>query len=59
MVRMGRIVAMALGTVAAAFVLFNFILPMVTVLFKVALVIGVIALVVFIAVRVISGSPSR
>ncbi|WP_157248465.1 hypothetical protein [Nonomuraea typhae] len=56
---MGRIVAMALGTVAAAFVLFNFILPMVTVLFKVALVIGVIALVVFIAVRVISGSPSR
>ncbi|MFI6908172.1 hypothetical protein ACIBKY_43410 [Nonomuraea sp. NPDC050394] len=56
---MGRIVALVLGTLAAAFVLFNFVLPMVAVLFQVALIIGVIALVVFIAVRVISGSPSR
>jgi hypothetical protein len=49
---------LVLGTLLGLFVLFNFLLPMLGVLLKVALIIGVIGLVVFIAVTVIGKSSS-
>lgn len=47
------------GALLALFVVFNFILPMVAMLVKLAVIVAVVALVLFIAVRVIGGSPSR
>ncbi|MGP3960862.1 hypothetical protein ACTWPT_33115 [Nonomuraea sp. 3N208] len=55
---MGKVVMLVLGTLLGLFVVFNFLLPMLAVLVKVALIIGVVALVVFIAVTVV-GKSSR
>ncbi|MEV0582706.1 hypothetical protein [Nonomuraea sp. NPDC050310] len=55
---MGRLVMLVAGTLLAIFVLFNFIVPMVLGLVKIALIIGVIGLVVFLVVRMVSGSSS-
>ncbi|WP_158088720.1 hypothetical protein [Thermoactinospora rubra] len=55
---MGRIIMLVAGTLLGLFVLFNFILPMVVGLVKVALIIGVIGVVVFLVVRLVSGSSS-
>ncbi|MET7333383.1 hypothetical protein [Nonomuraea sp. NPDC005650] len=55
---MGRVVMLVLGTLLGLFVLFNFLLPMLAGLIKIALVIGVIALLVFVAVAVV-GKSSR
>ncbi|MER6948404.1 hypothetical protein ABT294_30690 [Nonomuraea sp. NPDC000554] len=55
---MGRVVMLVIGALLALFVLFNFILPMVVGLLKIALVIGVVALLVFIAVTVVGKSSS-
>ncbi|MEV1168340.1 hypothetical protein [Nonomuraea sp. NPDC049784] len=55
---MGRVVMLVIGTLLGLFVLFNFLLPMVMGLLKVALIIGVVALLVFIAVTVV-GKSSR
>ncbi len=49
---------LVIGTLLGAFVLFNFVLPMLGVLLKVALIIGAIGLVLFIAVNVIGKSSS-
>ncbi|WP_157978454.1 MULTISPECIES: hypothetical protein [Actinomycetes] len=56
---MSRVVMLVLGALLALFVLFNFILPMLMGLLKVALIIGVIGLLVFIAVTVVGKSSSR
>ncbi|MEV4115898.1 hypothetical protein [Nonomuraea sp. NPDC049695] len=53
---MGRVVMLVIGALLGLFVLFNFLLPMLAFLFKIALIIGVIGLVVFIAVTVMSKS---
>ncbi|NRQ31555.1 hypothetical protein HII36_06820 [Nonomuraea sp. NN258] len=55
---MGKVVMLALGTLLGAFVLFNFLLPMLGVLLKVALIIAVIGVIVFVAVNVV-GKSSR
>ncbi|MEV6039863.1 hypothetical protein AB0L65_52725 [Nonomuraea sp. NPDC052116] len=55
---MGRVVMLVLGTLLGLFVLFNFLLPMLVGLIKIALIIGVIALLVFVAVTVV-GKSSR
>ncbi|MEQ4720261.1 MULTISPECIES: hypothetical protein [unclassified Nonomuraea] len=55
---MGRVVMLVIGTLLGLFVLFNFLLPMLMGLLKVALIIGVVALLVFIAVTVV-GKSSR
>ncbi|MEU0567638.1 hypothetical protein ABZ297_19935 [Nonomuraea sp. NPDC005983] len=55
---MGRVVMLVIGALLALFVLFNFILPMVVGLLKIALVIGVVALLVFIAVTMVGKSSS-
>ncbi|WP_433436054.1 hypothetical protein [Nonomuraea sp. CA-141351] len=55
---MGRVVMLVIGTLLGLFVLFNFLLPMVMGLLKVALIIGVVALLVFVAVTVV-GKSSR
>ncbi|MFG6194103.1 hypothetical protein [Nonomuraea sp. JJY05] len=55
---MGRVVMLVLGTLLGLFVLFNFLLPMLVGLIKIALIIGVIALLVFVAVAVV-GKSSR
>ncbi|MFI6741432.1 hypothetical protein ACIBI9_51675 [Nonomuraea sp. NPDC050451] len=55
---MGRVVMLVLGTLLGLFVLFNFLLPMLAGLIKIALIIGVIALLVFVAVTVV-GKSSR
>jgi hypothetical protein len=55
---MGRVVMLVLGTLLGLFVLFNFLLPMVLGLLKVALIIGVVALLVFVVVTVM-GKSSR
>ncbi|WP_219470458.1 hypothetical protein [Nonomuraea rhizosphaerae] len=55
---MSRVVMLVIGTLLGAFVLFNFVLPMLGVLLKVALIIGAIGLVLFIAVNVIGKSSS-
>jgi hypothetical protein len=49
---------LVLGAVLALFVLFTFIIPMVLGLLKIALIIGVVALFVFIAVTLVSRSSS-
>ncbi len=49
---------LVLGALLALFVLFNFILPMVLGLLKIALIIGVVALFVFIAVTLVGKSSS-
>lgn len=49
---------LVIGTLLGLFVLFNFLLPMVVGLIKLALIVGVIALVAFIAVTVVSKSRS-
>ncbi|WP_160150314.1 hypothetical protein [Nonomuraea solani] len=53
---MSRVVMLVLGTLLGLFVLFNFILPMLVGLIKIALIIGVVALLVFVAVTVMSKS---
>ncbi|MBA2891674.1 hypothetical protein ACIBH1_46035 [Nonomuraea sp. NPDC050663] len=55
---MGRMVMLVVGTLLAIFVLFNFIVPMVLGLLKIALIIGVIGVVFFLVIRVFSGSSS-
>ncbi|MBB6346296.1 MULTISPECIES: hypothetical protein [Nonomuraea] len=55
---MSRVVMLVLGALLALFVLFNFVLPMIMGLLKVALIIGVVALLVFIAVTLV-GKTSR
>lgn len=50
---------LVLGALLALFVLFNFILPMVLGLLKIALIIGVVGLLVFIAVTMVGKSSSR
>ncbi|WP_345566699.1 hypothetical protein [Nonomuraea rosea] len=55
---MGRVVMLVLGTLLGLFVLFNFLLPMLVGLVKVALIIGVVALLVFVVVTVV-GKSSR
>ncbi|MFI7708320.1 hypothetical protein [Nonomuraea sp. NPDC049480] len=55
---MGRVVMLVIGTLLGLFVVFNFLLPLLAGLLKVALIIGVVALGVFIAVTVV-GKSSR
>ncbi|MEV0234765.1 hypothetical protein [Nonomuraea sp. NPDC050786] len=55
---MGRVVMLVIGGLLGLFVLFNFLLPMVMGLLKVALIIGVVAFLVFIVVTVM-GKSSR
>ncbi|WP_431897274.1 hypothetical protein [Nonomuraea sp. bgisy101] len=50
---MGRMVMLVAGVLLALWVLFAFILPMVMGLLKLALIIGVIAVVVFVAVALV------
>ncbi len=49
---------LVIGALAAMFVLFTFILPLLATLLKVALLVAVVGVIVFIAVRVMSGSGS-
>jgi hypothetical protein len=49
---------LVLGALLGLFVLFNFVLPMIMGLLKVALIIGVVALLVFIAVTLVGKSSS-
>ncbi|MEW9555988.1 hypothetical protein [Nonomuraea sp. NPDC050783] len=53
---MSRVVMLVIGTLLGLFVLFNFLLPLLAGLFKLALIVGVIALLVFVAVTVMSKS---
>jgi hypothetical protein len=53
---MGKVLMLIAGTLLALFVVFNFLVPMLAFLVKLALIIGVIGLVVFIAVTVMSKS---
>ncbi|MEV0382944.1 hypothetical protein [Nonomuraea sp. NPDC050643] len=53
---MSRVVMLVIGTLLGLFVLFNFLLPMLVGLVKIALIVGVIALLVFVAVAVMSKS---
>ncbi|SDM09607.1 hypothetical protein [Nonomuraea jiangxiensis] len=55
---MGRLVMLVIGALLGLFVLFNFLLPMLAGLIKIALIIGVVALVVFITVTVVGKSRS-
>ncbi|MER6574203.1 MULTISPECIES: hypothetical protein [unclassified Nonomuraea] len=55
---MSRVVMLVLGTLLGLFVLFNFLLPLLAGLFKLVLIVGVVALVVFIAVTVVGKSRS-
>lgn len=55
---MGRMVMLIAGVLLAGFVLFNFIVPMVMGLLKIALIIGVIGVVVFVLVTVVGRSSS-
>ncbi|MEU8250207.1 hypothetical protein [Nonomuraea sp. NPDC048916] len=55
---MSRVIMLVLGALLALFVLFNFILPMVLGLLKIALIIGVVGLLVFIAVTMVGKSSS-
>ncbi|MGW4407326.1 hypothetical protein ACWEJ6_25110 [Nonomuraea sp. NPDC004702] len=55
---MSRVVMLVLGTLLGLFVLFNFLLPLLAGLFKFALIVGVVALIVFIAVTVVGKSRS-
>ncbi|MGN9837641.1 hypothetical protein ACTMTI_05920 [Nonomuraea sp. H19] len=56
---MGRVVMLVMGTLLGLFVVFNFLLPLLAGLLKIALVIGVVALLVFIAVTVLGKSRSH
>ncbi|MEV0149334.1 MULTISPECIES: hypothetical protein [unclassified Nonomuraea] len=56
---MSRVVMLVLGALLGLFVLFNFVLPMVVGLLKVALIIGVVALLVFVAVTLVGKTSSR
>jgi hypothetical protein len=56
---MTRTVMMVLGILLALFVVFTWIIPTVFALLKFALIIGIIAVVVFVAINVISKSSSR
>lgn len=56
---MARTVFLIAGVILALFVVFSFIIPMLFALLKFALIIGLIALVVFVAVTVIGKSSSR
>ncbi len=49
---------LVIGTLLGLFVVFNFLLPLLAGLLKIALIIGVVALLVFIAVTVV-GKSSR
>lgn len=49
---------LVLGALLALFVLFNFIIPMVLGLLKIALIIGVVGLFVFVAVTLVGKSSS-
>lgn len=49
---------LVLGTLLGLFVLFNFLLPLLAGLFKLVLIVGVVALIVFIAVTVVGKSRS-
>ncbi|MCA2177039.1 hypothetical protein LDL08_12690 [Nonomuraea glycinis] len=55
---MSRVIMLVLGALLALFVLFNFIIPMVLGLLKIALIIGVVGLFVFIAVTLVGKSSS-
>ncbi|WP_171074158.1 hypothetical protein [Nonomuraea basaltis] len=55
---MSRVVMLVIGTLLGLFVLFNFLLPLLAGLLKVALIVGVVALLVFITVTVV-GKSSR
>jgi hypothetical protein len=55
---MGKVVMAVLGALLGAFVLFTFVLPLLGVLLKVALIIAVVGVVFFIAVNVV-GKSSR
>ncbi|MEU4230919.1 hypothetical protein AB0F17_42075 [Nonomuraea sp. NPDC026600] len=55
---MSRVIMLVLGALLGLFVLFNFVLPMIMGLLKVALIIGVVALLVFIAVTLVGKSSS-
>ncbi|MDR8407889.1 hypothetical protein [Nonomuraea sp. 3-1Str] len=56
---MSRVVMLVLGALLGLFVLFTFVLPMVVGLLKVALIIGVVALLVFVAVTLVGKTSSR
>ncbi|WP_185844998.1 hypothetical protein [Nonomuraea sp. WAC 01424] len=55
---MSRVVMLVLGAVLGLFVLFTFLLPLLAGLFKIALIIGVVALIVFVAVTLVGKSRS-
>ncbi|MDA0641318.1 MULTISPECIES: hypothetical protein [Nonomuraea] len=55
---MGRVIMLVAGAALALFVLFTFIIPMVLGLLKIALIIGVIALLVFVVVTLVGKSSS-
>ncbi|WP_327108048.1 hypothetical protein [Nonomuraea glycinis] len=55
---MSRVIMLVLGALLALFVLFNFIIPMVLGLLKIALIIGVVGLFVFMAVTLVGKSSS-
>jgi hypothetical protein len=55
---MGRVVMLVIGTLLGLFLLFNVVLPMVVGLVKLALIVGLIALLVFVVVTVV-GKSSR
>ncbi len=56
---MARTVLMVVGILLALFVLFAWVIPMVFTLLKVALIIGVIAVIVFAVVSLIGKSSAR
>lgn len=56
---MARILLMVGGALLALYVVFSFVVPALFALLKFALIIGLIALVVFVAVTVIGKSSSR
>ncbi|MFI6921351.1 hypothetical protein ACIBIZ_15455 [Nonomuraea spiralis] len=55
---MSRVVMLVLGAILGLFVLFTFLLPLLAGLFKIALIIGVVALIVFVAVTLVGKSRS-
>ncbi|MFG1947341.1 hypothetical protein [Nonomuraea sp. NPDC048826] len=55
---MGRVIMLVAGAALALFVLFTFIIPMVLGLLKIALIIGVVALLVFIVVTLVGKSST-
>ncbi|MEU5860002.1 MULTISPECIES: hypothetical protein [unclassified Nonomuraea] len=55
---MSRVVMLVLGAILGLFVLFTFVLPLLAGLFKLVLIVGVVALIVFIAVTIVGKSRS-